>query len=792
MKITGIHVDGFGVWHDRHWTDLSPGLHVFLGPNETGKTTLMSFVRSILFGFERRDNPRHYEPLSGGNHGGVLDVVHRGRALRIARKPGRYARGAVTISGDGIDDGDEAMLESILEGTTRTLYHNVFAFGLEELEQFGSLQESEVASHISGAGMGIGAARWTTAWKDLEDRRSRLFKPRGQNQEINQALEELRQVEEELDRTEAEPEEYARAHDEQRRIAAEIPELERRVLRLSERVRRYERLREAEPHRKRREALTAELSALECVERFPEGGVVRLNVLFDQQRALDADLERLKDQSRRLRAERATLAADYTPQDLVRRERTLDSLRGHMPRLEAARIAFDEAREAHDAIESERVAIASRRETVRPPSPVATLAFAGVVGVVVAVLALSGNGTAAGGLGFAMALMGGWYYQRLRRVRAIDRALAEVEARLQTRWTRANRREIEVERLRSLLEEWTGKREISNADLEREAAEVRRLARMADRIRSIDQGLSEGDAGQNSLEARIDESHKSIAALLEEAGADSEAVFFRRADAFRERQRIQLELDRLPPEPADVTLDVDDPAPSGPGRDLSDVRPDDDAGFEAARAAHDASVEQLNAMRGELGALGERIAALAQSERRSRARVRHATVSARLDEASGEWAVLTLCRKLLEETRKVYESDRQPEVLTHASGFLARMSGGRWRRVVTPLGSEELFIESGAGDRVTPDRLSRGTAEQLYLSMRLALVREYSNHVDPLPVVFDDIFVNFDPDRTGRALDAVRDLTATHQVLMFTCHPHMVDIVRDCVPDARISSLEGR
>jgi uncharacterized protein YhaN len=112
--------------------------------------------------------------------------------------------------------------------------------------------------------------------------------------------------------------------------------------------------------------------------------------------------------------------------------------------------------------------------------------------------------------------------------------------------------------------------------------------------------------------------------------------------------------------------------------------------------------------------------------------------------------------------------------------------------VVTPLGSEELFIESGAGDRVTPDRLSRGTAEQLYLSMRLALVREYSNHVDPLPVVFDDIFVNFDPDRTGRALDAVRDLTATHQVLMFTCHPHMVDIVRDCVPDARISALEGR
>ncbi len=47
------------------------------------------------------------------------------------------------------------------------------------------------------------------------------------------------------------------------------------------------------------------------------------------------------------------------------------------------------------------------------------------------------------------------------------------------------------------------------------------------------------------------------------------------------------------------------------------------------------------------------------------------------------------------------------------------------------------------------------------MAMRLALVREYSRHVEPLPVVFDDIFVNFDPDRTRRSVEAVRELGYT-------------------------------
>src|SRR4030095_5332936 len=134
MQIEILHIYGFGVWSDKTWTPLSPGLNVFHGPNETGKSTLMAFIRSILFGLDRRGQARRYEPLNGGTHGGWLDVTVSGRTVRIDRKAGKHVRGAVTIY-DGDTAGGDTELETLLAGTTRTLYHNVFAFWLEELQQ---------------------------------------------------------------------------------------------------------------------------------------------------------------------------------------------------------------------------------------------------------------------------------------------------------------------------------------------------------------------------------------------------------------------------------------------------------------------------------------------------------------------------------------------------------------------------------------------------------------------------------------------------------------------------------
>ena len=71
--------------------------------------------------------------------------------------------------------------------------------------------------------------------------------------------------------------------------------------------------------------------------------------------------------------------------------------------------------------------------------------------------------------------------------------------------------------------------------------------------------------------------------------------------------------------------------------------------------------------------------------------------------------------------------------------------------------------------------MSRGTREQLFLTLRFGLVRDVGQRAERLPVIVDEALVNFDPVRGLRAAGAFMDLAQTNQVLVFTCHPQIVD-----------------
>ena len=136
-----------------------------------------------------------------------------------------------------------------------------------------------------------------------------------------------------------------------------------------------------------------------------------------------------------------------------------------------------------------------------------------------------------------------------------------------------------------------------------------------------------------------------------------------------------------------------------------------------------------------------------------------------------EWSVRAVALRLLEATRARYERDRQPDVVRAAESHLEMITGGRYARIVAPPGEASVRVEMEGGESRVTDELSRGTAEQLYLALRFGLIEEFARHAEPLPVVMDDILVNFDPDRAARAASSIRDLATRHQLLYFTCHP---------------------
>ena len=158
---------------------------------------------------------------------------------------------------------------------------------------------------------------------------------------------------------------------------------------------------------------------------------------------------------------------------------------------------------------------------------------------------------------------------------------------------------------------------------------------------------------------------------------------------------------------------------------------------------------------------------------------------AELADAVAEWRRWRLARELLDQTLERFVRDHQPQVLTDASATFAEITGGRYRKVVQGDDGRSLGVIDAGGGRLTTDQLSRGTQEQLYLSLRLGLARLFADQrAVPLPLVLDDVLVNFDPDRARATLRAFAGYLAggERQVLLFTCHPETRALARDLVP----------
>jgi uncharacterized protein YhaN len=773
MRIELIHIDGFGVWNDKVWGALDPGLNVFHGPNETGKSTVMAFIRAMFFGFEKRGTAKRYEPLNGGSHGGSLELLVADTRLRVERKPGRHARGTVNVYvGDAASD--ESALERLLGGTTKTLYHNVFAFGLEELEQFHTLQDSEVATHISGAGLGIGASRWAAVQKDLQERQSALFLPRGQNSSINVAFKQLESVRDDLERTEHQPQDYLAAHEARTRLATELSGLEEKVAEVSRRIQHYAKRVKNRPYVERRNKIEIRLKELPAVDSFPEGGVERLNLLERQRQSLFEERQKNEKEAESRRFWRAQMHVDH--QECVRRAHIIESLRILVPRVDAARRVYIAGLERRDAVAQEKRVLSAGLMDIVPPSSLAFSLFIALLWVGVIGLIIADQRYVSAGIGMISVLAMIWYRSRLRRSAAQKQQIAECSTRLEACANELRKTESEAREIEAEIRRLTGKDEITQPDIDQRVAELERLLKLNDDARALDEATARCEADLVRIAQQINEIDKSVAALLAEGGASTEQEFVSRSEIYKLRQQLFNELEKIPAEAAEHAM-------------LFDMRADEDAAFQAAQAELSELEQRLLQARHDTGRVEERITMMEKSEERSRALSRQETILARIDEAAEQWAVITLCSALLDETRKIYETERQPEVLRQASSFFQVMTEGRYVRVIAPLDGGDIQVERTDGTRLAPQHLSRGTAEQLYLSMRFALVREYANHVDPLPVVFDDIFVNFDPDRSRTSLKALRELCTTHQVLLFTCHPHLVKQVEETIPEARIFSL---
>ena len=165
-------------------------------------------------------------------------------------------------------------------------------------------------------------------------------------------------------------------------------------------------------------------------------------------------------------------------------------------------------------------------------------------------------------------------------------------------------------------------------------------------------------------------------------------------------------------------------------------------------------------------------------------------LSTELEDAVRDWRVLAAAAGFVEEAQREFERTRQPAVLREASRAFAAVTGERYERIAQDeKGAALVVVERGGQVKQAGGELSRGTAEALYLAVRLGLAGELTRRGTALPLIMDDVLVNLDPERAAAMASVLGEIARRHQVLFFTCHPSTRDLLVNRGHAARVVEL---
>ena len=108
------------------------------------------------------------------------------------------------------------------------------------------------------------------------------------------------------------------------------------------------------------------------------------------------------------------------------------------------------------------------------------------------------------------------------------------------------------------------------------------------------------------------------------------------------------------------------------------------------------------------------------------------------------------------------------------------MTGGRYQRLVADEADDKpvLRAERADGVRIGVEAMSDGTADQLYLALRLAALDLRRASHPHMPLVLDDVLITSDDERAANVLRALARFAEGGQVMIFTHHRHLIDVAR--------------
>ena len=127
---------------------------------------------------------------------------------------------------------------------------------------------------------------------------------------------------------------------------------------------------------------------------------------------------------------------------------------------------------------------------------------------------------------------------------------------------------------------------------------------------------------------------------------------------------------------------------------------------------------------------------------------------------------MELVKAVLTNSYEKMKKSVTPKFTQELSNTISRITNGKYSNII-PNDEQGLLVELENGNYEPASKLSVGTIDQLYLSLRLSMVEELSE--ENMPIILDEVFAYYDDERLKNALIFLNEKCKNHQILIFSC-----------------------
>lgn len=791
MKLVKANIYGFGKWVDQKF-NFEQDYQVIFGNNEAGKTTLLNFIKSILFGFAsaRGENKfLQYKPRNNSNYGGELEFLAPDKSTWTVRRVEGKGDGELTLFHNQ-EKVSETNMSKIIGNFTKDDFENTHVFDDKSILSIYGLDENKLETEVMSIGA-VGSKDWLATADKLNHEAEDIYKQRGQKQPLIVYLKKQTELQEEKAEIENQQQAYQRVKnqleetqhnfDDNEKLLKQASEAENNLRNLDKKWSRYEQLqRQNDPNSQRNqisnedweEVLRAnqELSTLKetpTTNKVSDLNNVEKNIL-DNYRQNQTRLDYIRNQKFEL--QNLQFHRDDMNSKLLKVDTQVDQLFKNHPELS----------EHMQPLTSEEL------DQLTPQTSKGNNLYLMICGVAVILAFVTGNPIRII-FGIAAVASGLWYwYQSQTGGQKSD--LSKYPFVQQKGYLNVNRNtilnlqgtvialdnfcttqnglsdgiksiEVDLNKWRNILIELnvldeSYKQDNYNEQIEKYFAMLDQIKAKAD-LSVQSQEETQKIAADKSL--RLNKLNEKINRILAKYNAVTMNSFIQMHTKQIEDQKVITKIEQDKDFLGDDLSELQKyPSHAGLIDELTN------ASAEKTKLA-----DKNNELSRQMGSLKEQMQQIFDNTHYQRVVNELAENKQNIIESYDEWISKKMASDWIKQMLNIATENRYPKMIDKATQYFAVLTNNNYIKI--DFDKKAILVTSANKLQFDVHELSKATTIQLYLSLRLAFVTEISDLIK-LPILIDDAFVDFDISRTENVFELIKEISKSNQVIYVTAN----------------------